>query len=123
MDRLKCKKSVFCGYFLVCFLLGTICGVFLFRVLDLSGADWIGLYGAELVADSVSVGAALRFLFFLRPVFLALCLIMIPYGFRALPVLIVGRACVIAYSIAFLFAGNMPVSAVAVRNAFLLPVF
>ena len=50
----KCRISVFCTLFLVLFLLGTICGVLLFRLLCSDQDRWILAYSRILSADGLS---------------------------------------------------------------------
>ena len=55
----KCKKSVFCVFFLICFFIGTICGVFCSRCISvsLSGVERFSLDFSSL---KVAVFTVLR---------------------------------------------------------------
>lgn len=118
----KCKKSVFCILFLIWFLIGTICGFFLFRCLQKAHGGWAAAYCAALTGtDGQSL---LSFLFFAcRPLLLAGLLCLLPWGRRLVPVLTAARGCLMAYYMAFFFAASLSPLSMALREAVILPPF
>ena len=122
MLRYKCKKSVFCILFLICFFLGTICGMILFHCLLGAHSGWISAYCTAL--DQLERPGLWKLLFFwCRPLILAFVLGLSPAGSRFIPILIFLRGCMSSYLTSFCYAsGVSPLSAV-LRWLVLLPVF
>lgn len=122
MLQYKCKKSVFCILFLICFFIGTICGVILFHCLLGAHSGWITAY-CDALGSLERPGLLTSLFFWCRPLALALLLGLSPAGSRLIPVLILARGCFSAYLTSFYYAAGLsPLSAV-LRWLALLPVF
>ena len=117
-----CKKSVFSVLFLLSFLLGTICGVLLFRCVYVYHSDWIVDYGSALFIriDRISISCLA---FALIPFVSLFLLSIFPEGYRVLPVLIAVRGCLLCYFLCLCHVGGISYGAVFCRNLFLLPLF
>lgn len=108
MDNNKCRNSVFCTLFLVCFLVGTICGILLFRWLSNDKGAWVLRYGASLLTSERIHFASLLLSIF-RPALLAFLAGVVSFGYRAVPVLVFVRGALMAYcGCVFLSTGNIP---------------
>lgn len=98
----KCKNSVFCGFLLICFFIGTICGVLLFRLLQTSHSDWTEAYFSAL-SVSVPSSGLIAFAIQLRPLLTVYFLSRLRLGDKVLPVYILFRGLCSAYYFAFAF--------------------
>lgn len=122
MLRRKCKKSVFCILFFIFFFLGTICGVFLFQLQYRAQHTWIVSYGKVLLPER---SCDLWRLFFvsLRPLLFCILLGLLSFGWRLIPLLIFGRGCLVSYLFSLASLCETPVSALFLRELFLLSSF
>lgn len=112
MRLYKCKISVFCGFLLLCFSAGTICGVLCFRVLFRSCGDWIAGYYIGLF-DLCNPTFLHLFFSRLRP-FLIITLVSVwSVRNRFIPVLIFLRGAAVSYLVSAAFCAGCPVLAVA----------
>lgn len=112
MSLYKCKISVFCGFLLLCFSAGTICGVLCFRVLFRSCGNWIAGY---YIGFAHSGAPAFLHLFFsrLRP-FLIISLVSVwSARNRLIPVLVFLRGSAVSYLLSAAFCAGCPVFTVA----------
>ena len=117
-----CKNSVFSILFLVLFLLGTICGIFLFRAMYVLHAGWITEYGTALMEPSSH--GALSCLFALLLPFLLLFLFgILPEGHRLILLLVAVRGCLLCYCLCCCQISGAGFYSVLIRNLFLLPLF
>lgn len=95
MSLYKCKNSVFCVSFLICFTLGTICGVFAFRCFLSCASDW-----NTLVLEGFHI-SNMRFWALIGAWFRTLAVValfaLLPTGYRAILPLVVVKAFLIAY--------------------------
>jgi len=115
----KCKNSVFCAQFLLFFLVGTICGTWLFSCLDAEGFAYWELYG-PLSAESTGWSLMLSVL---RPLVIAELACVHPYGYVVLLALVVARGLLMSYAFcAVLHAGASP-GPLVLRGVVLLPIF
>lgn len=122
MLRYKCKKSVFCILFLFFFFIGTICGVLLFQLQYHVQHTWIVSYGKGLLPER-SFDLWRLFFVSLRPLLLAFLLGSLSFGWRLIPLLIVGRGCLISYLFSLASLCETPVSALFLRELLLLSSF
>lgn len=122
MLSVKCRKSVFCVQFLAFFLLGTICGIWLYRCLAGCEYGWLNSYCALLGQGARRDGWTLL-LTWGRPLVLAWLASIHPVGFRALPVLIWGRGLLTAYSACACLRAGLSPGTVILRGLVLLPLF
>ena len=116
----KCRISVFCTLFLVLFLLGTICGVLLFRLLCSDQDRWILTYSRILSAGGLPGS---RLFSWVRPLIVAVLPGLVPWGKRVIPVLVLLRGLLMAYLASALFACGLPLGGVVLRGATMLPLF
>jgi len=116
----KCRISVFCILYLVLFLLGTICGVLLFRLLCSRQDGWILAY-SRVLSEETLPGS--RLFSWLRPLIVVVLLGLVPWGKRFIPVLIVLRGLLMAYFVSALFACGQPMGPAVLRGATMLPLF
>lgn len=90
----KCKKSVFCALFFLCFIVGTICGVFAFRcfcpVIVTRNVDLMTpiFFGTSLIGEIFSL---------LRPLIFVLVLLWLRASCRVMWFLIFCRGFLISY--------------------------
>ncbi len=117
-----CKNSVFSILFLVSFLLGTICGVLLFRAVYVLHPGWIEDYGSALVQAASHAGLS-RFLFALMPFLVLFLFGVFSEGYRLVPVLIAARGCFLCYYLSCCQVSGSGGGPVLFRNLILLPVF
>ena len=122
MSQHKCKNTVFSISFFFFFILGTICGTLLFRLISRSGSDWITAYCLALADSDLPSLVSLLFLL-LRPILLVLVAGILPGGYRLLPALIFFRGCLMAYSASACFVTGISPAFVIVRGFVLLPLF
>lgn len=112
MGLYKCKISVFCGFLLLCFSAGTICGVLCFRILFRSCGYWVAGYYARFSQSGLS---AFLQLFFsrLRP-FLIVTLVSV-WSARSRFILVLAflRGSSISYLLCTAFCAGCPVFAAA----------
>ena len=118
----KCKNSVFCVFFLLCFFVGTICGTLIFRIIfNLHGA-WVGAYYADLYRDGENSFFCL-FASCLRPLVSALLLGSLSYRKRLIPALIALRGCGISYFLCFAICAQCRILPVLVTEITVLAAF
>ena len=118
MAAIKCRNSVFCVQFLFFFLLGTICGIWLYHCGSAWMAGYCVLLGQAPVRDGWSLGLA-----WLRPLVIAWLASIHPLGDRVVPVLIVVRGLLTAYSTCACLRAGLPTEPVLLRGLVLLPLF
>ena len=92
----KCKKSVFCIYFLLLFFLGTISGVLCFGCLKQSAGNQILHFSANVLQPFCAISCSQLFAL-LRPAFFLIALGFHPEGHRLIPFLIFIRGLLLAY--------------------------
>jgi len=115
----KCKNSVFCAKFLLFFLVGTICGTWLFGCLNAADFVYWELFGT---LSGKNAGWSLM-LSVLRPLVIAGLACVHPYGYAVLSALVVARGLLMSYAFcAVLHAGVSPCPLV-LRGVVLLPIF
>ena len=117
-----CKKSVFSVLFLVSFLLGTICGILLFRSVFVLHPGWIVDYGTALSMGTSRGGISCLF-FSVMPFLVLFLLGMFSAGYRLIPALISVRGCLLCYYMSCCHVSGSVFGAVLCRNLFLLPLF
>ena len=117
-----CKNSVFCVLFLLFFLMGTICGVFLLRCLIVADRQWLAFYCCEL-DRLMPTSLFLRIWFQLIPFLVALVIRLSSCQDKLYPVLFFIRGCLITYSIGALLINDVVVTRVLLRNVLMLPAF
>ena len=122
MLRCECKKSVFGILFLLCFLLGTICGVFLFGCLTTVRGAWIQQY-TELLCQEGNGGLLSVCLSWCRPLLLAALAGFLRWGDRVVLFLAVLRGILMAYTAAALWTSGLTLLPFLVRGILLLPLF
>ena len=122
MLKKKCKKSVFCAFFMSCFLIGTICGVLLFHIFHRANQDRVYAYGAAIFSSYPSLTADNLLLFFFPFVFLCL-LCLFPFGWRIYPLITVGRGCLASYFFSFASVSGVSTASYFVRELFSLCLF
>ncbi len=122
MPQFKCKNAVFAIWFFLFFLLGTICGALLFRLISRSSGSWIKAYCLALSDGGLPSLASMLFLL-LRPILLVLVAGILPGGYRILPVIIFFRGCLMAYAASACFVSGISPAFVIVRGFVLLPLF
>lgn len=104
----KCKNSVFCGFLLLCFSVGTICGVLFFRVLLVSSGSWMTDYFIDLTCSDT--GSFLKlFCSRLRPFLIISVLSACSFRFRLIPVLVFLRGCAVSYFFSAAFCAGCTV--------------
>lgn len=122
MSLYKCKNSVFCVSFLVCFLVGTICGALFFRIMFQQNRTWAHMYCAELYgsrdADLFSL-----FLCCLRPLASAVVLGSFSFGRRFTAVLIAFRGLSVSYFLCFAFCAQCRVFPILASELMVLTAF
>ena len=117
-----CKNSVFSILFLISFLIGTICGILLFRAVHILHPSWIVEYASAL--SSVSTARFFRSAFFLILPFLPVWLIgQFPNGYRFVPLLTSMRGCFLSYCLSCCYVGGVSSLPVVYRNAFFVPLY
>lgn len=118
----KCKKSVFCIYFLIFFFIGTICGVFSFCCLMEKNGQWVYRYSGALSAV-VYTGFVEYVLTWLRPVLVMLVLSVHPGGYCAVFPLILIRGFLVSYCFCALWVGNCDICIMLLVGLVVLPVY
>lgn len=104
----KCKNSVFCGFLLLCFSVGTICGVLFFRLLLVSCGDWAADYFIDLIRSDT--GSFLKLFFSrLRPFLVISVLSACPLRIRLIPLLVFLRGCAVSYFFSAAFCAGCSV--------------
>lgn len=121
VQMLKCKKSVFCVLFLICFFTGTICGVLLFNFVYSTHAEWSASYFDSLLLTSDAAAGA--FFTSLAPLVFVYFLSLLPAGKRLLPVCVVWRGCCASYLYCFAYSAGSRVSGFLFRELLLLACF
>lgn len=122
MHFLFCKKSVFSVLFLIFFLLGTICGIFLLRCILLSDNSWLSAY-CSLLQRSPSGHPLMVLWFYVLPFLGVLVTAILPGGARLVYLLAFFRGCFLAYTFgAFYFLG-ISFRPVLLRSMLTLPMF
>lgn len=119
MAHRKCRNSVFCIFFLVLFLAGTICGVLLFRLAADRSANWLLAYGRKLQRD----GLYLAWGPWVRPLLAAGVLGLVPWGRRVLPWLILLRGLLTAYGVCVAYGCGLSLAPAALRGLILGPAY
>ena len=117
----RCKKSVFCILFLLCYFLGTICGVLLFRFLAGANDGWVRRYSAALFCETPDGWNVL--FSFCRPLLLAAAAGMLSCGNRLIVWLIVLRGALTAYAAAAAWAAGCSLTPLLMRGIILMPLF
>ena len=117
-----CKNSVFSILFLVFFLLGTICGIILFRAVYSAHPVWIRLYGV-LLYNSSSLHHVSRCIFPLIPLFIMVLIGFAKGAYRFVPFLIMLRGCLLSYYLSFSFVCSLDSGYLLIFNFILLPLF
>ena len=118
----KCKNSVFCVFFLICFFIGTICGAFIFRVLYRLHSAWIVSYSTDLLMGR-SVGFFSLLLCFLRPSVLVLVSGSLSFGRRLIPLLVIFRGCCVSYFLCTAFCAGCHISSILMTELMGLMIF
>lgn len=122
MEYVKCKNSVFCVRFLIFFLIGTICGIWLFRCLAPGHAAWLSNYCFMLEHATFSSFTSATLPWF-RPLALVVIIHYSSLTKYLLPVLIVFRGMLTTYSFcAIRLSGSSP-GVFLFRGVLLLPLF
>lgn len=117
----KCKSSVFCVSFLVCFLLGCICGLLLLRIVLCRNAQWLCQYCQSL--EPLHGKRMLEaILLWICPMMLLLVVYLMSWQ-RLLFWLVAVRSACMAYSLGAFWVAGMSVWDLMRRNVILLPVF
>ena len=119
MPLSKCRNSVFCVKFLVFFLLGTICGIWLYRCLAELETLWLEPYCSLLGTASVFSACLAA----LRPLILAGLACIHPWGCRVVPLLIGVRGLLTVYSACAVLRAGLPPGGVILRGLVILPAF
>lgn len=114
----KCNRSTFCILFLACFGFGVVLGVLLFQCLANSRGIWIDTYCKTLIST-----AKPSIFFICRPLMIVTLLILLPCGYRLVPLLIIARGFFISYSMSALVVSAVAPTHLIFRSALLLPVF
>ena len=117
-----CKKSVFSVIFLVFFLIGTICGIFLFRALYYSNAKWLIEYCRALECMYVP-GMLYQLLFLLLPFLCVFAAGLTSFCRKLIPGLVAARGMVFSYFICAIITVDFDCRTVFLRNLILLPLF
>ncbi len=115
MEILKCRKSVFCSLFLLIFLFGTICGVFLFYLGYDDNPDTFVSYGLHLSARNL--------LFSFLPLLFVLLLGFASWGCRLIPALVTFRGLLMSYRICVLYTSGVNLLNSLTYDVILLPIF
>lgn len=119
MTAHKCKNSVFCVSFLLCFLAGTICGVFCFSCASSSLICW--QWHIDLNACSApAIGLLCSFF---RPLLVAAVFGISPLGRKYVWLLIGMRGLLCSYLCCAVIDLHNTFSLVILREFLLLPVF
>lgn len=119
--RNKCKNSVFCIYFLIFFLLGTICGIFVFASLLRNCENGIFLYCNKIFRSEVEL---LRvFLFWLKSILLLLLAAMSSVTHRAVLLLVACRGFLCSFSTAAALCADVSIFEVLFVNLILLSLY
>lgn len=118
----KCKKSVFCIYFLLFFFLGTISGVFLFRCLfhSLAGSSCWCLnleFAAFRWNDLRLLSSAVRSITILA------IFALVPYGYVFVPFLVFCRGFLMCYCFSQMWVSGAVIGSVFVKELLLLPLY
>ena len=117
----RCKKSVFCILFLLCYFLGTICGVLLFRFLAGSNDSWVRRYSTVLFCETPNGWYVL--FSFSRPLVFAAAAGMLSCGNRLIFWLIMLRGALAAYAAAAVWAAGCSLMPPLMRGIILMPLF
>lgn len=122
MSNYKCKKSVFCIYFLILLFCGTISGIFCFRCIWGTDNTWLISYSRSLAlsAGILDIGTCLCLL---RPYFVLVLVSFLPRSNCVMLVLIFLRGFLTSYYCSALWSGGCEVSQIILRCAVLLPAF
>ena len=122
MSLYKCKNSVFCAYFLFCFLVGTICGALFFCIAFQQNEFWSGVYCAQLY-DSGDVDLLSLFLCCLRPLMTAVVLGSFSFGRRLMAALVVFRGLSVSYFLSFALCAQCRIFPILVSELMILAAF
>ena len=122
MRLYKCKNSVFCVFFLLCFFVGTICGALLFRIFVRLHRVWIEVYCAELFSNEKASYLQLL-LSGVRPILLIPIISCFTFGKRIIPFLIMLRGCGVAYLLSAAFCAQCGMFPLILWQFFLLVSF
>lgn len=117
----KCKNSVFAVLFLVCFLLGSLCGVLLLRMGLCQNAQWIIFY-CRAMDPLTGIRLLEMSLLWACPMLLVVLIGFMSWQ-RLLPWLIAVRGLVLSYTMAAYWSAGLSLWAPARRNVVLLPLF
>jgi len=121
MHFLFCKKSVFSVVFFASFLIGTICGILLFRCSASADPGWIAFYFETV--DSCRSSNVFLLLFFWAIPFLAAFVAGLLWPHRLLPVVVALRGLFFSYYLCARFFSGSVSSHVMLRSVILLPLF
>ena len=117
----KCKNSVFCVFFCLCFLVCTICGVFCFR------CSWVFARGLDTCAvwriSTVDASMLITVLTWLRPLLIAYALSLHPAGHRFVFFLIVVRGFLLAYLYSSVCFARNDLLLLTAKEIVILPLF
>jgi hypothetical protein len=118
----KCKKSVFCAVFLICFLIGTICGVLLYETVSSAHPEWsrsyfLCIYEADHTFSAGSLYAVLA------PMILLWVVSLLSFGDRLANLLVVWRGCCASYLFCFAYTSGVSVLGMIFRELLLLAAF
>ena len=115
----KCKNSVFCAQFLFFFLVGTICGTWLYRCSDSVGIARLELTGL-MTEEAVDWSSVLSVL---RPLVMAGLACIHPFGYHVLPVLVTMRGLLMSYAFCAVLCAGLSPGPLILRGMLLLPLF
>ena len=122
MHFYKCKKSVFCIYFLILFGLGTICGVFCFRCQMSANCQWILPY-CGAISHSMSTAFVKSAAVLFRCGILMAALSILQRGYRAIFPLIIVRGFLMSYSFSALWIGGCSMISMILHACLILPAY
>ena len=119
MPMSKCKNSVFCIYFFIFFVLGTICGVFCYRLIIVSNAiavrDYSRAISGSLFEDPLMAAAAA-----LCPYLAVAVVLALPRCRRFVFPYIAVRGFTMSYTAAALWTGECDLCIIILRSFVLL---
>lgn len=122
MQFVFCKKSVFCALFLIFFLLGTICGILLFRSILKSDYLWLCFY-CRLLEQYLSGFSFASIFYLLLPFFVLYFVSLLPSGEWFVLGIVFLRGCIFSYFTSAAYFCSVSSRPLMFAALFLFPLF